>query len=601
MESTRPRIVVTAVLWAAMPCWLWAAANAPTDHGGITVKAPVEGQSFTALPVQVEIAHARTLSPGSIRVVLNGRDVSERFAEVRPGTLTASFSLSDGVLPQGNQLNVGLKDRLRPLRVTRRFSVSVPTGAASAVVGPDGGQVSVAGIGSVTFATGSLESSRTVKVTVTSQAVADSVFTALTAPLLGGVRLPYEVRVNTGSIQPSSNVQATLELPAGSSIPAGFQPYAFGQAAWGLPEEGENSFTLLAPSEGAPADPLTVDVPPWLFSNRVSDDGTFEAVLLLAAAPATAQPVFELAASDCPPLENPLAGELDVKSEFGPRDIGASAHHDGLDLHADPGTPVHSMQDGKVVGSGYQGTCTRTVAGKSVKSTVKSDSECAGGTLDGAGYYMIVTNAENGFSTAYFHLQKGSPKPVGTPVEAGVEFAESDTSGGANGPSPRGPHLHIELQRRPAVGIGPKQKIDPASCFCQGAGSNSFSCGHDGTFVGPLTAHGQSSTGPCVWDETWNLTATATLSGTAGSLRLAGSRTLLGSPEGCQSLTEGVSWSVPLTVSGSGVSGSLPNSGSYSWSFSGTAGASALSGTLSYGLNSPYSGGGSGSGTFAKQ
>lgn len=115
----------------------------------------------------------------------------------------------------------------------------------------------------------------------------------------------------------------------------------------------------------------------------------------------------------------PVQGK--VTSRFGRR---GHRHHDGLDISASSGTPVHSAESGRIIHSGRLGAYGRIV---------------------------IVKHAGN-WATIYAHNRKNRASK-GDFVERGQVIAEVGSSGNASGP-----HLHFEIRRN-------NQALDPALCL----------------------------------------------------------------------------------------------------------------------------------------
>lgn len=110
----------------------------------------------------------------------------------------------------------------------------------------------------------------------------------------------------------------------------------------------------------------------------------------------------------------PVSGIL--SSDFGYREHpveGEERFHYGIDLAADPGTPVNCFADGTV-----------TAVGES----------------SSYGRYCIVTH-QGGYSTLYAHCSRVTASS-GADVKRGQKIAEVGETGIATGP-----HLHFELQK----------------------------------------------------------------------------------------------------------------------------------------------------------
>lgn len=112
----------------------------------------------------------------------------------------------------------------------------------------------------------------------------------------------------------------------------------------------------------------------------------------------------------------PIQGSFTYGDGFGaPRPGGR--RHQGQDMAADQGTPVVSPRPGTVTTRGYQG--------------------------GGAGYYLVIADADNDLSYVFMHLEEGSLRVAeGDGVGRGERIANVGSTG-----SSTGPHLHFEIWR----------------------------------------------------------------------------------------------------------------------------------------------------------
>ena len=97
-------------------------------------------------------------------------------------------------------------------------------------------------------------------------------------------------------------------------------------------------------------------------------------------------------------------------SSFGQRGLG---WHAGLDITAEPGTPIVAAAPGVVYASGWEGSYG----------------------------WVVKMDHEGGFSTVYAHNLQNMVE-VGDTVEAGAVIALVGRTGRASGP-----HLHFEIRR----------------------------------------------------------------------------------------------------------------------------------------------------------
>jgi murein DD-endopeptidase MepM/ murein hydrolase activator NlpD len=105
----------------------------------------------------------------------------------------------------------------------------------------------------------------------------------------------------------------------------------------------------------------------------------------------------------------PISGT--INSRFGPR---GSSFHDGIDIAAPAGTPIHAVEEGEVIYSDQ---------------------------LRGYGNMVIVRHAD-GFLSVYAHNEKNLVRE-GQQVSRGEIIARVGSTGRVTGP-----HLHFEIRRR---------------------------------------------------------------------------------------------------------------------------------------------------------
>lgn len=123
----------------------------------------------------------------------------------------------------------------------------------------------------------------------------------------------------------------------------------------------------------------------------------------------------EIARAAAIPNAKPLAGKLDVSSEFGLRrnPFGRRGYemHSGIDFRGPVGTPIYATADGTVTAAAYNGGYGR----------------------------QVVINHGYGFVTSYAHMST-------IQVEAGIKVKRGEVVGtlGSTGRS-SGPHLHYEI------------------------------------------------------------------------------------------------------------------------------------------------------------
>ncbi len=305
----------------------------------------------------------------------------------------------------------------------------------SAVIPPGGGTIGLAGYATVVFAPGTFTWPQLATVEKTSSSATAQAFADSAEIFQPGSTPGYEIRINTGLSKPQVPVQVTVVVPADFAIPAGSRVEAFAQF-WQQDElDALDSFELIPSTFDEPTRAVTLTLPPAAFTSQRRGDGTFEAIITLAATPG-AQPLQALsvslataAATILPPLET-----VTVRSPFNPLrqvTVGGVVYtgHWGTDFIAADGTPIFATGDGTVL--------------RAYNSGDKSFGNSVLLRMQGAGV------------ARYAHLQTYFVE-TGDKVLAGQEIGLTDNTGLSTGA-----HLHFELA--PDGGFASnKSKVDPA-------------------------------------------------------------------------------------------------------------------------------------------
>ncbi len=349
---------------------------------------------------------------------------------------------------------------------------------ASAIIGPNGGQLSIAGFGSVEFSAGTFSNYQPVELAVTASDETAQDFDTTAFMFDAGVRTPYELRINTGSTKPQAEFKAVIDVPANflAQVSSNSEIQVFAQIFEDGGEEVLDSFELFESVYSSSNATVTVSLPPEAFTNRRRADGTYEAIILLATTPtkpATSSALNSLrvgtstevalppppdaffgpqnsstlalaavAAASCEgsslgsPIDNP-----EVTSPFN------GSTHFGTDFRAADGTLVKSMADGTVERVGFD------------QRPLPLPDPRSGKMVKGWGQYVVVRHSD-GSRSLYAHLQEnGVQKQVGDSVSQGEAIALSNNSGGSSGP-----HLHVEYAPNGQI-YNRTSKVDPEPCI----------------------------------------------------------------------------------------------------------------------------------------
>ncbi|MGR5149507.1 M23 family metallopeptidase [Photobacterium alginatilyticum] len=398
-------------------------------------------ERLSSLPVKVELNIGPDILQESLVVKLNAyHDVTDKFI-FDDGSAQALLRLADGInVKAPNGLNIltihAIDNKNRPHFEYLPFFIetNLPRDRSIETLVPiEGGTTSIPGVANVTFPGGSFSEETYTKLSITSDSETDTTFNETTVAYTPLIRLPYELRINVGEIQPELDSLVTLTIPSNfigeSSADEAIQ--VFGQNNWVNDLEMLNTFVLIDQALRPENNSITVSVPVHLFTQS-TEDGTFEAVLILgllsiepsSSTPSNIQSFQNLTVDECegevlgPPLDNRV-----VTSAFGEiRNINnVRRKHFGTDYQAIPGTPVRAMASGRVF----------------VKPAGSSDWGLAVGINHG-------NSGEKGISI-YAHLLASLVQDSEF-VEKGqvIGFSGGERGLPTSGRS-TGPHLHVEF------------------------------------------------------------------------------------------------------------------------------------------------------------
>ncbi len=414
---------------------------------------------------------------------------------------------------------------------TLGFAEILPSGVG--MIGVGGGDVTLPAVGSITFPPGAFNGIQQVLLMQTNDQPTVQNFQASATFFRATNKLSYDVKVMTGNVRPSTDVQLLLAVPDDflNSLPLGSDVQAFVQIYEDGGEEKLDNFELVPSTFDPVAKTIVLAMPKEAFTNQRHNDGNYELVITLAATPGaittpaptrkqsqardrmessgddsaepldrpdaaieggelrteTPQPNVidpKLATDSCQgtSLGSPLDGTLQVNRPFNPAGqispiTGSPAPHYGVDLAAAVGANVRAVADGRVEVASFQ---------------FNPDN----GT--GWGNYIVLRHAD-GSATLYAHLLTGTLSAPGTVVTKGQVLAQADTSGGATGP-----HLHLEYAPNGQI-FAKATKVDPFPCIGTNlstsitVGDNgnvaddAFAVYIDGLFLGQTTIGGTNT------------------------------------------------------------------------------------------------------------
>ena len=139
-----------------------------------------------------------------------------------------------------------------------------------------------------------------------------------------------------------------------------------------------------------------------------------------------------------------------------------TTYHSGLDLYADPGTPIYSMFDGVVGGPYVVEQPLRNDDGK-FPDNYSGDKNAAGNRI----YINSTVNGKN-ISVGYWHLMENSPVAInprtGMPFKVGDAVFQGELIAYAgrtgNAYNVDNPHLHLSVKNNAGEFVDPKDYIN---------------------------------------------------------------------------------------------------------------------------------------------
>ncbi len=359
-------------------------------------------------------------------------------ATVASGTVTGVSAGTAGITASSGGVTSA------PLTVT----VTAATGGNGTTIGPGGGTVTLTGIATVTFPAGAFAAPQDVVVSSTSDVQTAQDFSESAAIFGPAARLPYEVRIDTGSVLPAQPVQVALAVPSSLTVPAGQHLEAFAQFWENNELDTYDHFELIPSTLDAASTAVILSLQPAAFTDQRRSDHTFEAIVTLAPTPGNAghallggpaefsadTTVVGCFSSFQPPLDSDaITSPFDPNRKVVVNGVTYTGHW-GTDLVAGSGTRIRAVGDGKV---------TQAILSGNGKTSFGN---------------TVVLQVAGVGAVRYAHLQSYSVR-AGDHVLAGQQIGLTDNTGLSTGP-----HLHFELAPDGNIASN-KSKVDPAPCI----------------------------------------------------------------------------------------------------------------------------------------
>jgi murein DD-endopeptidase MepM/ murein hydrolase activator NlpD len=322
-------------------------------------------------------------------------------------------------------------------------------------ISPAGGTLQLTDILRIVFPAGAFSSTARVSIRTTQSDTVAAAFDETTVVFRPLGRLPYEVRINTGVTPPiSDTVDVEFAVPEAffAALPPNAQINVFAQIFQDGGQEVLDEFELFQGAFDAASRRFFASLPTQMFTTARTQDGTWEAILTLAAIPgppqtaqtqraATANPATLLVQQQLPPeckgvnIGCPLHGlDCVAKVSSGYNRAGRNLNgvvrpHHGVDFGVPEGTRVDAAADG--------------VVERSYTSTTYGE--------------VVIVRHTNGSATLYAHLQRRDVA-VNDPVTVGKQLGVSGNTGAS-----LAPHLHLEYVPNGEI-IRSPFRVDPLKC-----------------------------------------------------------------------------------------------------------------------------------------
>lgn len=358
-------------------------------------------------------------------------------AEIDSGQRAGSFDLK-----------LNLKDKKN---LSKKLAIKCVLPTCNSILLPhEGGEVGLPGV-VAKFSGEAFSGGRQIRLEATQNPDTEILYESMVGYLTAGIRIPKEIRVNTGPSPPlAGEVTISVSIPDSQvkTLPTGSSIIPFVQLDDFTDTELQTSFVAVEPDfKGGQ---LIFKISSDKFTQ--SPDGSYEAIIILAPVFTQSHEVSNdevISTCDSVQIRVPLLGSPGVNDLFNP-----TAGHLGVDFAVADGTVVVAADDGIVVSSpGVPGN-------PQIRDCYPTETRCTSLGLKqrGAGNYVIVKHGTgaNARYTTYFHLSGDSDFPeIGGSIKKGQILGLSDSTGGVTGP-----HLHFEY-RKARFG----KHIDPKSCF----------------------------------------------------------------------------------------------------------------------------------------
>ena len=182
----------------------------------------------------------------------------------------------------------------KPVRLEKQNNISVETTAnasmpvfvtimslkehaTTAKISPSGGVVGLAGYATAILPAATFDGPQDITLSITASPFTQNIFEINAA----GPRLPYEIRINTGSVAPEKDIEVSVNYPISFYSPD-YQIHVFAQMHDNPDAPGvHDRFFPVSSRLNDTARTATTMLPKHAFSNRYGKNGTYEAIITM--------------------------------------------------------------------------------------------------------------------------------------------------------------------------------------------------------------------------------------------------------------------------------------------------------------------------------
>ncbi|MBI5875523.1 MAG: hypothetical protein HZB81_06745 [Deltaproteobacteria bacterium] len=163
------------------------------------------------------------------------------------------------------------------------ITVKVLCEGCSGIISPQGGTVTLEGYASVIFPAGAFLNNNSVTVSATSFPETQENYNVSGSIFKAGPRLPYEIRINSGYVAPSTSFDVVLNVPDSfiTTLPSGTKLRVFVQIFQEGGEEALDHFEIFPSTFDSIAKTISATLPDDVFTNLRHIEDTYEAIVIV--------------------------------------------------------------------------------------------------------------------------------------------------------------------------------------------------------------------------------------------------------------------------------------------------------------------------------